>query len=49
MKTLWSRLTLECYRHPDDTEKMPWYAYPLTAVFIVGAYMFVQALDAAGF
>lgn len=49
MKHLWNRITLECYRHPDDTDKAPWYAYPLAIVFVVGVYAFVQMADAAGF
>lgn len=36
MKTLLRRISLECYRHPDDTEKMPWYAWPLALLFVAG-------------
>jgi len=49
MKHLWHRISLECYRQPGDTEKAPWYAYPLIAVFVAGLYAFVQMADAAGF
>ncbi|NYT67936.1 hypothetical protein [Pusillimonas noertemannii] len=36
MKQLLSRITLECYRQPGDTDKAPWYAYPLTVLFVTG-------------
>jgi len=49
MKRLWHRISLECHRQPGDTETAPWYAYPLTVVFIVGVYSFVQMADTAGF
>lgn len=49
MKHFWSRITLECYRQPGDTEKAPWYAYPLAVLFIVAVYGFFQMADAVGF
>lgn len=41
MKTLLRRITLECYRHPDE-QPMPWYAWPLGVLAIatwIGAYV----------
>lgn len=35
MKTLWHRITLQCYCHPDE-QPGPWYAWPLAALFVVG-------------
>lgn len=49
MRTIWNRITLECYRQPGDEERAPWYAYPLALAFIVGAYALVQTLDAVGY
>lgn len=49
MRHLWNRLTLECYRQPGDTDKAPWYAYPLTVLFIVGLYAFASIGEAVGF
>lgn len=49
MRTIWGRLTLECYRQPGDTKKAPWYAYPLVVVFVTCLYGFMQMADAAGF
>lgn len=48
MKHLWSRISLECYRQPGE-KPAPWYAYPLTVLFVVGLYAFVQMADAVGF
>ncbi|AEC22248.1 hypothetical protein PT7_P012 (plasmid) [Pusillimonas sp. T7-7] len=46
MKALWRKLT---QHSGDPTENIPWYAPPLMAVFIVGAYALVQTLGATGF
>lgn len=48
MKHLWNRITLDCYRAPGD-KPAPWYAYPLTVVFVVCVYAFMQVGQAAGF
>ncbi len=48
MKAIWSRITLECYRAPGD-KPAPWYAYPLTVVFVIGLYAFASIGEAVGF
>jgi hypothetical protein len=35
MRHIWNRITLECYRQPGE-DPMPWYAVPLTILFLVG-------------
>lgn len=48
-KYFWRRITLEHTRQPGDKSHAPWYAYPLTAVFVVAIYAVMQTLDAAGY
>lgn len=43
---LWRKLT---QHSGDPADNIPWYAPPLLAAFITGAYVLVQALDATGF
>lgn len=49
MKTFWHRITLECYRHPDDTEKLtfPRFAQGLFVVAVLVATCWVG--EGAGF
>lgn len=46
LRTLWMRLTQHS-GEPGDS--IPWYAPPLMAVFVVGAYVLMSTLDKAGF
>lgn len=48
MKAIWNRITLECYRHPDE-KPMPWYAWPLAALFVAGWLGADLILSATGF
>lgn len=49
IRIIWSRITLEAYRQPGDTEKMPWYAIPGCIAVVFGAYVVMELGRVTGF